>query len=221
MTLGIKSRKAGATKVASSKASAHHGHGHKARQVPGAPSLSRKPSRGTDAPSSSRKSAHGTDAIRYDDLVGKYRTEFTSAEGLKCGAFSLEISTRQQLDGLTLEPGTFGELFRGPTSRAWHRKMGWTGRKYAQEFHDEQLTLILYVWGRQHGKNLQLGLVLESAFTYLLPIPELDGEQVPPEDAATEKVWIHNDNAVFIRNLPCNHFSGITILEPPTTPPTA
>ncbi|KAJ4394118.1 hypothetical protein N0V93_003335 [Gnomoniopsis smithogilvyi] len=168
-------------------------------------------------PSFSRKSRRGQNAIRYDSMVGKYQTEITSSEGMRCGVFSLEISTSKQLNGLTLTPAEFDKIFHGQPSQDWHKKNNLTGSEYQQEFLDEQLALILYLWGRQHGKTLQLGVVVEEMCAFTLPLPELEGKSAVPETGSVEKVWIHNDNVQALQNKPCNHFSGITILSPSTS----
>lgn len=165
-----------------------------------------------------RKSTRGDAGIRGHEMIGKYRTEITSSQGKRCGVFALEISTSKQLSGsTTLTPKVWNQLFRSDASRAWHQDKGWVGRDYEQEFHDEQLGLILYLWGREQGKTLQLGVAADGQDPFVLPLPVLaggggGGDVCASEAGPRETVWIHNDNAQLIMGRLCNHYSGITIL---------
>lgn len=194
-------------------------------------STNAKTRRPTPPPLTTRKSKRGQASIAYHELIGQYRTEITSSQAKRCGVFSLEFSTSTQLaaaaaaadgGGVTLLPAVFDELFHGEVSQAWHQKGGWTGPDYQQEFYDEQLGLVLYLWDREHGKLLRLGVLTDGLEPFVLPLPVIKGESAPaPEGddrAVTETVWVHNDNAQLIMGRACNHYSGITILGPePTT----
>lgn len=168
-----------------------------------------------------RRSTRGDAGIRGHELIGKYRTEITSSQGKRCGVFALEISTSKQLCGLTtLTPKVWDRLLRSDASRAWHEKQGWIGRDFEQEFYDEQLALVLYLWGREHGRTLRLGVATDGLDPFVLPLPALPEEEAPEakmkeEDGGVwETVWVHNDNAKVIMGRLCNHYSGITVLEP-------
>lgn len=159
-----------------------------------------------------RRSRRGEKAISHHPQVGRYRVELTSSERLWCGKFALGISTAQQL-GTRLTVEEFDAIFVGEESRALNDKHGWVeSQGTASNFYDEQLDLVLRVWGRRRGMRLRLGVVrdFEGVFVNGGPMTEETDELKQDGDGTT--VWVHNDNAMLLGR-PFNHYSGISVLE--------
>lgn len=156
-----------------------------------------------------RRSRRGEKAISHHPQLGRYRIELTSSERLWCGKFALGISTEQQL-GTRLTVEDFDEIFAGEESRAFNKKHGWVDVEgTASNFYDEQLDLVLRVWGRRHGQRLRLGVLRDFEGLFVNNASD-DEDTVEHENCTT--VWIHNDNAMLLGR-PFNHYSGITVLE--------
>ncbi|KAI3396782.1 hypothetical protein diail_11682 [Diaporthe ilicicola] len=158
------------------------------------------------------------DNIEVHPCVGRHRVENTSALGLWCGAFALGISTKAQL-GIELTLQDFEDAYCSEEMRDFNESQNWLDVVY--NFHDEQLALVLRLWGRRHGfDDLQLGVILQGSFCLLLGKDDKflivgDRSDMETEDEF-KTVWIHNDNAAELCESAFNHYSGITIFEDDT-----
>lgn len=154
-----------------------------------------------------RRSRRGDKAISNHPLVGKYRVEITSSEKRWCGKFALGISTEAQLgERLTVE--AFDDMFASDEMTKFNEKNKWGNN---DDFYDEQLDLVLRLWGEKNGiGRLQLGVLrdFEDAFVNCTPVEE--GNEIQTDEASTT-IWIHNDNAQMLGR-PCNHYSGVLLL---------
>lgn len=153
--------------------------------------------------------------IREHPCVGRYQLELTSSFRHWCGAFALVISTFSQL-GMTMTLENFWQFYRSQEMQSLNQLKGYNNNN---NFFDEQLALVLRLWGRQKGfGNVQLGVILEGAEfatilgddnKFLLVSSEADMEC----ERGFRTVWIHNDNAQHRSEAKLNHYSGITPLE--------
>lgn len=159
-----------------------------------------------------RRSRRGEKAISHHPQVGRYRVEITSSERLWCGKFALGISTEQQL-GTRLTIEDFDEIFAGEESRAFNEKHGWVGVDgIASNFYDEQLDLVLRVWGRRHGMQLRLGVVRDFEGVFVNGASGDEETDERKEVGGCTTLWVHNDNAMLLGR-PFNHYSGISVLN--------
>ncbi|CAN8100887.1 unnamed protein product [Discula destructiva] len=164
-----------------------------------------------------RKSPRG---IREDELVGRYEIMATSGKDFKCGAFCLEISTSYQLGKeMTLTPEIFDMIIHSKESIAWHTARNWLGPEYEANYTDEQLALVLYLFGLSRGINLHLGLIAEGQPSYVLSLPTLEettaqesDDTAEPDERPVKTVWIYNDNAMFTLGRLFNHYSGVKLV---------
>lgn len=155
-----------------------------------------------------RRSRRGDNAKANHPAVGDYAIEITGSENKWCGKFALEISTKAQLgQRLTLE--AFDEIFSRKEVKEFSSRHGWTNQ---DEFYEEQLDLVLRLWGRQRGLGLlQLGVVRDFEGVVVKGFPvetKKDLKRVVEEGSRT--LWVHNDNAMLLGR-PCNHYSGVTV----------
>lgn len=147
--------------------------------------------------------------------VGKHLVEPTSSVDNWCGMFALEISTDSQL-GKPLTQPEFWRIMTCPEMQAFNAMRNWSD--ITDNFHDEQLAVILRIWGRSFPglDNLQLGIILggtefvfilgNNKFLLVSPGYNMEGER------AFRTVWIHNDNAGQRPGCKLNHYSGIRLL---------
>lgn len=154
-----------------------------------------------------RRSARGA---RDDPVVGKYEVIITSGHKNKCGMHALHSSTEAQL-ATALTPAVFDRIIDSDASIAWHTHKNWLGTEYQRNYQDEQLALVLYMFGREHGLTLQMGMVVDGWPSYTMSMPKIDGFEAPDETNA-RTVWIHNDNGILIKGRNINHYSGINKL---------
>lgn len=155
--------------------------------------------------------------IREHPCVGRYQIQTTSSQWNWCGVFALGISTFWQLGkGMTADQFSY-IYFHLEDMWAFMRQRDYNN---VENFFDDQLAMVLRLWGRIEGlnPNLQLGVILEDAdCAYIigeddkfLPVSseeEMEGER------ELKTVWIHNDNAQALTGGRMNHYSGIRLLD--------
>lgn len=160
-----------------------------------------------------RRSRRGDKAKNNHPAVGDYSVELTGSRKKWCGKFSLEISTKAQL-GERLTITAFDEIFSSEEMKIFNSQNGWTNDN---EFYEEQLDLVLRLWGRQRGLGrLQLGVIrdFEGVVVNGFPVEKKkDLERVGEEGCRT--LWVHNDNAMLLGR-PCNHYSGVSVMRKAT-----
>lgn len=155
--------------------------------------------------------------IREHPCVGRYQIVPTSSQGNWCGVYALGISTFWQL-GIEMTVEQFRYIyFRHAPMRAFMTQKGYDN---VNNFFDDQLAMVLRLWGRIEGldPNLQLGVVLEDAeCAYIIGGDDkfllVSSEEEMEAERGFTTVWIHNDNAQALAGGGMNHYSGITLLD--------
>lgn len=156
-----------------------------------------------------RRSRRGDRAKSNHPVVGDYTVEITGSEKKWCGKFSLQISTKAQL-GETLTVAAFDKVFASEEMRAFNKRHGWAN---TNEFYEEQLDMVLRLWGRKMGLGpLQLGVIrdFEGAVVNGFPVEDKEGLAEHAAEEGCRTLWIHNDNAMLLGR-PCNHYSGVKV----------
>ena len=156
-----------------------------------------------------RRSRRGDKAKSNHPAVGDYTVELTDSKKKWCGKFALQISTKAQL-GEQLTVAAFDEAFASEEMRLFNKANGWTNDN---EFYEEQLDLVLRLWGRRRGLgHLQLGVIRDFEGAVVNGFPVEDKENlVQVGEAGCRTLWIHNDNAMLLGR-PCNHYSGVKVM---------
>lgn len=153
--------------------------------------------------------------IKNHHCINNYEVVPTNSANNLCGIFALEISTESQL-GRRLTQPEFWRIMNSPEVQEFNARKKWA--HVTENFYDEQLAIILRIWGRSFPglHNLQLGIILQgNENAYILCnnkiFPVFPGGDMEGEQGFTT-VWIHNDNAQEGPGFKLNHYSGITIL---------
>lgn len=145
--------------------------------------------------------------------------------------FSLCRSTAEQLgSGLELTHEHFERILTSDEAYlAIEKALSTPAVRWGRsDFLDEQLELILRIWGAENGLRLQLGIFYEGGESCVLAEDEGLFHFEPPRplifagpsghaDACRQTrrttVWVHNDNAKERRGSGYNHYSSVKLVD--------
>ncbi len=129
----------------------------------------------------------------------------TSAEGNLCGLHALVASLTAQV---LCDPPTLADLqaiARSDEMLANELAIFDEPRSLEDSYHVDQLAAILCFWGQPRGFDLQLGYVLQSGRSVLVPGPTTPNTQV---------VWISSTSEDGAEAAYLDHYEGLRALDP-------